>query len=262
MPVVLRISRLRRAAWLTAFLAGQCALSVPAAEPLSSTQQTVLVQKYCAVCHTDAARNGGLSLQHYDAGQPNPPLAAMLLSKMRTGALGAAGLREPEPAIRDAWFAATAAQAEGAKRWSVIRTETPGSKDSVLVASIVRDVLPRAQGADGPLYRLTLSCNPASGQGEMQLTWSPAPQTDRTFSVAADGSAGIPHQLQGKEEKMGNGTNASTGLASAVLQTRMPEKTLAIADLFPGETVVFPMGELNQVDRREFAACFAARASR
>jgi hypothetical protein len=26
-----------------------------------------LVQRYCAVCHTDAARNGGLSLQHFDA---------------------------------------------------------------------------------------------------------------------------------------------------------------------------------------------------
>src|SRR5690348_785042 len=87
---------------------------------LSIARQNALVHKYCAVCHTDASRNGGLSLQHYDAGEPDPQLAAMLLSKLRSGAMGAAGLGIPDKATGDAWIADTARQAEGAKQWSVI----------------------------------------------------------------------------------------------------------------------------------------------
>src|SRR5438270_8622142 len=94
---------------------------VRAVEPMPVVQQNALVQKYCAVCHTDAAKNGGLSLEHYDAAHPNAPLAAMLLSKLKGGAMGAAGLGIPDQATRDAWVAATTAQAERAGEWSVIR---------------------------------------------------------------------------------------------------------------------------------------------
>jgi hypothetical protein len=34
---------------------------------MPAAQQNALVETYCAVCHTDASRNGGLSLQHFDA---------------------------------------------------------------------------------------------------------------------------------------------------------------------------------------------------
>ena len=175
--------------------------------------------------------------------------------------MGAAGLGIPDPATRDAWVAATAAQAERAKGWTVIRTEAPGSKAPVLTASIVRDVAPRKRDTDAPVYRLTLACNIASHKGEIQLTWSPAPQTNRTFSVSADGNAGIPNRLEGREEKMGNGTALTTGFATAMLNASLPEKTLTITDLFPGETVVFPLGELDQVDRRQLAVCFPCGAS-
>jgi hypothetical protein len=223
-------------------------------------QQTALVAKYCAVCHTDAAKNGGLSLEHYDAAQANPPLAAMLLSKLRNGAMGAAGLGIPDPATRDAWVAATAAQAERARAWTVIRTEAPGSKTPVLSASIVRDVVPRKQDTDAPLYRLTLACNVASHQGGIQLTWSPAPQTNRTFSVSADGNAAIPHRLEGREEKMGNGTAGTSASAAAMLNAPLPGKTLTVSDLFPGETVVFPLGDLDQSARRQLAVCLSSGA--
>jgi hypothetical protein len=216
------------------------------------------MQKYCAACDTDAARNGCLSLEHYDAAQVNPALAAMLLSKLRNGAMGSTGLGVPDSTTRDAWVAATAAQAERAKGWTVIRTETPGSKAYVLTASIVRDVAPRKSDTDAPVYRLTLACNTASHKGEIKLTWSPAPQADRTFSVAADRNAGIPHRLEGREEKMGNGIASTTGLAAASLNVPLPEKILTITDLFPGETVVFPLSELDQVDRRQLAVCLAA----
>jgi hypothetical protein len=35
--------------------------------------------------------NGGLSLEHYDAAKRDPTLAAMILSKLNNGAMGAAG---------------------------------------------------------------------------------------------------------------------------------------------------------------------------
>src|SRR3954454_5123804 len=55
------------------------------ASPMPVAQQNALVQKYCAVCHTDAARNGGLSLEHFDASQAAPSLAAMMVSKLTSG---------------------------------------------------------------------------------------------------------------------------------------------------------------------------------
>jgi mono/diheme cytochrome c family protein len=244
---------------LTTLMAAGFAISTPAAELMSSAEQNSLVKKYCAVCHTDNAKNGGLSLEHYDAAQDNPALAAMLLSKLRNGAMGAAGLGTPEVATRDAWVAATTAQAVRAKEWTVIRAAAPGSKAGVVTASIVRDVAPRTQNTDAPVYRLTLSCDPSSNKGEIQLTWSPSPQTDRTFSVSLDGSAGIVRKLEGRETKMGNGTALTSGLASIILNVPLPEKTLTITDLFPGETVVFPVGKLNQFDRRQLAACLATQ---
>ena len=228
-----------------------------AAERMPAAQQTSLVQKYCAVCHTDATKNGGLSLQHYDASRPDPQLAAMLLSKLRNGAMGAAGLGIPDPVTRGAWVATTVEQAAGASRWNTIRSDAHGSKDAIVVASIVREVAARAGSTDLPVYRLALTCKPTSREGEIQLTWSPAPQTGRTFYVSADGEAGIPQRLDGREDKMGNGAALSTGLASTKLNTPLPGTTLTIRDLFPGETVVFPVGELGQEDRRQLAVCLA-----
>ena len=180
-------------------------------EALPVAQQNALVHKYCAVCHTDSSRNGGLSLEHYNAGTPDPALAAMLLSKLRNGAMGAAGLGIPDKVTGDAWIAATTAQAAGAEQWSVIHRDDAGSK--VLRASIVREVAPRKPGTSAPVYRLTLTCNVSKRQGEMQLTWSPEPQTDRTFSVAVDGNPGTARRLEGTE-KMGNGTAGTSGRAS------------------------------------------------
>ena len=71
-------------------------LTAAPAELMPAAQQNGLIQKYCAVCHTDAAKNGGLSLQHYDAAAGDPALAAMLLSKLQNGAMGAAGAGVPD----------------------------------------------------------------------------------------------------------------------------------------------------------------------
>ena len=260
MLAALEKSRLHGTVGLVALMVGCFAISAPAAEIMPPAQQNALVQKYCAVCHTDATRNGGLSLEHYDAAQANPALAAMLLTKLRNGAMGAAGLGVPDPAAQTAWVEATSSQAEQAKAWTVIRADVPGSKGSVITVSIVRDVMPRQPNTDAPVYRLTMACDSATQRGEILLTWSPQPQTNRTFSVSADGNAGIPHKLQGREEKMGNGVALTAGLAFTTLNAPLPERTLAITDLFPGEIVMFPLSELDPVDRRQLAVCLPSGA--
>jgi mono/diheme cytochrome c family protein len=232
-------------------VAGAFAASAAAGD-LPPSQQNALVQKYCTVCHTDAANNGGLSLEHYDAARPDPPLAAMLLSKLRNGAMGAAGMGVPDKETQEAWVLETVRQALGAQNWAVSRSET--SQGSTVTASIVRIVGPRNGEANPPIYRLTLSCEPATRRGTIQLTWSPEPQTDRTFLVAGDGQPSLPHTLSGKE-KMGNGTSGTSGRASATLRVGLPTQSLTIADLFPAETVVFPIDALDSRTRRELAAC-------
>lgn len=225
-------------------------------ETFSVAQQNALVHNYCAVCHTDASRNGDLSLEHYDAGTPDPALAAMLLSKLRSGAMGAAGLGIPDKPTADAWIAATTTQAQGAKQWSVIRKDQ--AKSNVLIASTIREVAPRIPGTDAPVYRLTLTCDASKHQGEMQLTWSPQAQTNRAFWVTVDGKPGIAQRLEGTE-KMGNGTAGTSGRAGTILNVPLPQKTLTVEDLFPSETVVFPVGELDHQVRRQLATCFPLR---
>jgi hypothetical protein len=243
----------RLSAIVPAVILGAFAAQASAGD-LSSAQQNALVRKYCAVCHTDTANNGGLSLAHYDAARPDPPLAAMVLSKLRNGAMGAAGKGVPDKDTQEAWVAATSTQALGAENWTVIRTEPSTSHGSTLIASVVRIVAPRKGEANVPLYRLTLSCDSASRQPLVQLTWSPEPQTNRTFFVSADGQPGVAHTVSG-QEKMGNGSTGVSGRASAVLQVGLPLKTLTVTDLFPAETVVFPVETLDQNARRELTAC-------
>src|SRR5438093_5861311 len=120
------LSRILVKASVASMLAGGFATAV-AADDLSPAQQNALVQKYCAVCHTDAANNGGLSLAHYDAARTDPALASMLLSKLRNGAMGAAGLGIPDKPTRDAWVVATIAQTAEAENWTVIRFDRPTS---------------------------------------------------------------------------------------------------------------------------------------
>jgi mono/diheme cytochrome c family protein len=228
---------------------------------LAPAEQNALVKKYCTVCHTDRANNGGLSLEHYDAARVDPPLAAMMLSKLRNGAMGAAGNGVPEKDMQEAWVLATVRQALGAQNWSVTRSDASASRGSTVAASLVRIVNPRKGEANPPIYRLTLACDTTARQGTILLTWSPEPQTNRTFVVSADGNAEVPHALSGVE-KMGNGADVVSGRASAVLNIPLPSKSLTIADLFPAESVVFPIGELNQQTRRELAACSFSSASR
>jgi hypothetical protein len=218
--------------------------------------QNALVKKYCAVCHTDAAKNGGLSLEHYNAARRDPGLAAMILSKLNNGAMGAAGNGVPDNDAQQAWLEATKEQAARAEEWFV-------SWDGGMIsAGMVREVPPRKPGlTDAPVYRMLMVCNPSTRLGEMQLTWSPEPQTARTMTVSIDGNAPVEYRLEG-QESMGNGATVKSGHASAVLSSgqggklAFPKQSLSVRDLFPGETVVFPFGDLDKKASSELTKCF------
>lgn len=215
-----------------------------AAEPMPVARQNELVKTYCAVCHTDAARNGGLSLQGFDAAKAPPSLLAMLLSKLNNGAMGAAGIRLPEKASIDGLKAAFAAGAKGAHEWSIERTREG------LVASTLRGA------GEAELYRLIVSCR--EGKGAAQLTWSPVPRRG-TLTIAVDGGAPMRYKVEGSEA-MGNGSGVLLHEPASLKLDgpgfRLPAESLTVRDLFPGHAVVFSFGDLAHEARRELAACF------
>ena len=61
------------------------AVSVARAAAVPAPQQNVIIAKYCAPCHDVAHRNGGLSLQHFDAAKTDPGVAEMVLAKLTNG---------------------------------------------------------------------------------------------------------------------------------------------------------------------------------
>lgn len=236
---------------------GFATMSAPLWAAMPPAQQNALVKQYCAVCHTDAARNGGLSLEHYDAAKRDPALAAMILSKLNAGAMGAAGIGVPNKAAQEAWLASTKEQAVGADEWFVSRA------DGVVSASIVRKAPPRrSEVRDSPVYRVEIACNTSSGVGEMQLTWSPEPRTGSAMTATADGGASVEYGIEGKES-MGNGATVQSGHASIALsddaKLSFPNRTLTIRGLFPGETIEFPFSDLDANIRTELSACFSRR---
>jgi hypothetical protein len=60
---------------------------------------------------------------------------------------------------------------------------------------------------------------------------------------------------------MGNATAGASGLASMTLNAPMPRKTLAVSDLFAGETATFPVDTLDRHTLQELAACFPKAAA-
>jgi hypothetical protein len=237
--------------WLTVGFATMC---VPVWAAMPATEQNALVKHYCAVCHTDSAMNGGLSLQHYDAAKRDPTLAAMILSKLNADAMGAAGKGVPDKVAQEAWLTSTKEQAAGAKEWFVSR------EDGLVSASIVREVPSRRPDVkESPIYRIKVACNTESGVGQMQLTWSPQPQTGRTMTASVDRNAPVEYRMEGKES-MGNGATVQSGHASVLLndggKLSFPNHSLTVRELFAGETVEFPFSAIDQKTRTELHSCF------
>jgi hypothetical protein len=287
-------ARCYRTVALAAVLAGSLASLAPAAELMPSAQQNALVQKYCAVCHTDAAKNGGLSLEHFDAAGAAPSLVAMLLSKltggvslktareapsnttaaalidqkMKSGAMGAAGIPIPDKRTIDALIRAFTVESTGAMNWTIERSYDAAANVPILTVSTLREMPSAKHVGEAEAYRLIASCNSATQEGEMQLAWSPVAQSG-TLAASVDGNMAVQYRVEGSE-KMANGSGVVLhGLASLVLtETKrglsrtglpFPAESLTISDLFPGETVTFSFANLPRNQRNEFDACFPGR---
>ena len=237
---------------------GLFVLSAQQAAPMPVAQQNALIQKYCAVCHTDASMNGGISLQHFDAAHADPGEAAMMAGKLKGGAMGASGQPVPGKVTEDALLAALSAEAAGSDKWTLTRTSDPKTHAPMLVADVVKQQ--PSPFPDSPeLFRLKLTCRTDTRQGGMQLTWSPSPPPQgMVLYAAADGGAQAAYKVEGTE-KMGNGTDSTTGPASLELSVaQLPAQNLTIANVLPSDTVVFPFADLAPAVRQELSACFPA----
>jgi hypothetical protein len=267
------------------------AASAATAEVMPPPRQNAVVHKYCAVCHTDAARNGGLSLEHFDAAQAPPSLTAMLLSKLtggvllrtvkdapsdaraaavvdrktRSGAMGAAGIPIPDKATIDALIQAFAVESEGATDWNVERSTEAVAGASRLTVSTLSEIPSASNVGEAEDYRFIASCNTVTGEGYMQLTWSPVARTG-SLTASVDGNAPVQYRVEGSEA-MGNGSGAVLHDPSAVALAEnkrgqsitglpFPGRSLTVSDLFPGEAVTFSFANLPQDARRELSACF------
>jgi hypothetical protein len=224
-----------------------------AGDAMPVAQQNALVQKYCAVCHMDAHRNGGLSLEHFDAAHADPGLAAMMVGKLKGGAFGAAGIRPPDKETQDALQSALSAEAVGADQWTVL------SKAPMLTASVVREVPSpeKANHGEPDVYRLVLTCREDVHEAQMQLAWAPAvPPSGREMFVAVDAKEPVTYKVEGTE-KMSNGQAGTSGPGAILLTAPLPVKLLTVRNLFGDETVVFSFDNLTPAVRDSLSTCFA-----
>ncbi|MBL8138106.1 MAG: DUF1592 domain-containing protein [Acidobacteria bacterium] len=78
------------------------------AVPLTAAGQTELVTTYCATCHSDRAKAGGLSLAGFNAmrAQEQPEVVEKIIRKLRAGMMPPAGAKRPDAATIDALTAA------------------------------------------------------------------------------------------------------------------------------------------------------------
>jgi len=256
-----------------------------AQESISTTEQNALIEKHCAVCHNDTAHNGGLSLEGFSVERAHDSLVAMLLSKMtqglsvktlqashespaakalvatrmKGGAMMAAGVAPPSDARMYALIEALAARTTNAANWDM-RVEALGGGRQRLTASILREA-PRAGDGEAAMYRLIATCTVGGRDGELRLSWSPQPREGRLL-VSVDGAAPVAYTVAGME-KMGNGLPGETPPASVVLLNAsqraigFPRRSLRITGLF-GDTVEFPCSALSDAVPREVTSCFGA----
>ncbi|MFA5908018.1 MAG: DUF1592 domain-containing protein [Vicinamibacterales bacterium] len=80
----------------------------PASTTMLPVEQNAVIKQYCAGCHSDRGKAGGLSLAAFDATTvvDHADTTEKMIRKLRAGMMPPAGARRPEPAVIDALAAA------------------------------------------------------------------------------------------------------------------------------------------------------------
>ncbi len=81
----------------------QVAIAHQKTSALSTAEQTKLVGQYCATCHSDRGKAGGLSLAGFDASRVTEDIdrTEKIIRKLRAGMMPPAGARRPEGDVLD-----------------------------------------------------------------------------------------------------------------------------------------------------------------
>ena len=248
-----------------------------AASIMPAAEQNALVQKYCGSCHSDALMYGGLSVQQFDAANPEPAVAAMLVSKItsghtpqevlaaaqagdtqsivtlaKRGAITAASAPMPDEPTLLAFVDALSTEAADADQWD---TRWNGK---TVTSSILRAFTSTKFPGATDMYRLILTCRTDTHDGEIKLAWANGvPVEGQPITVAVDGGAPITHNAEGGK-KQGNGANGpgATILYPDIPNLPLPSRSLTVSNVFPNETPVFPFDTLSPAVRANLAACF------
>jgi len=95
---------------------------------LTPAEQTQMVKQYCATCHSDRGKAGGLSLASFDAANllEHAPVVEKIIRKLRAGMMPPANAKRPEPAAIQALAAAFETTIDRA----AVANPNPGSRPS------------------------------------------------------------------------------------------------------------------------------------
>ena len=250
---------------------GQTGATMPVA------QQNGIVQKYCAVCHDDAKRMGGLSLQNFDAAHPDPNVAGMMVSKLDSGAMGAAGIKQPDRPVVEALRSALVAYAVDAKTaaggWTLKSFNDPTTKRPLVTASMTQDVSLAAPAGQSGSYELTITCEKtsdltkggnASGLAELRLATYTKKGSDASLAgrqMLESVGRSVPFEVDGRRVEAAVQYVSQDNAVAARFMMPLPSHTLTIRNLFPGETVTFPFGQLSPTLREVLSTCVATKGA-
>jgi mono/diheme cytochrome c family protein len=116
----------------------------PAATTMLAAEQTALVKQYCAGCHSERGKAGGLSLASFDAAklEEHGETTEKMIRKLRAGMMPPSGARRPEPAV----LTGLAAAFEGRMDKAAVLKPNPGSRpfqrlNRAEYANAVKDLL-------------------------------------------------------------------------------------------------------------------------
>src|SRR5262244_428880 len=131
-------------------LAGQIKMSaqqshVASAGPSPSSSQRQFLDRYCATCHNEQLKSGGLSLVQVDLSRPGaqPELWEKVVRKLHTGVMPPPNMRQPSEAERRAiltWLE-TSLDAVSAAKANPGRTETLRHLNRTEYQNAIRDLL-------------------------------------------------------------------------------------------------------------------------